>query len=250
MIEILRAGILMAKSLEQQYFEQATSWDDNRISMSEKSERRAWIVALFALSLALILGIALIVLVPLKSVDSFLIRVDNNTGAVDFISKLTNNQGLIDIDDQKALDKHWLSQYIRAREGYQWETRQFDRDTVGVMSDIDTQQKYDAFTDPKKNPQAPVSVYNNTARVFTKIKSTSFIKDTDIDNESFKTALVRYTKTIQKRGERDLVSHWAATVTFKYVASAVKIDERLQNPLGFQVTQFKIDQESHLGADL
>ena len=240
----------MTKSLEQEYFEQATSWDDNRVSMSEQSAKRAWIVAFFSLSLALILGIALIVLVPLKSVDSFIIRVDNNTGAVDFISKLTNNQGSIDIDDQKALDKHWLSKYIRAREGYQWETRQFDRDTVGVMSGIEIQQKYDAFTDPKKNPQAPVSIYGNTARVFTKIKSISFIKETDIEKENFKTALVRYTKTITKRGERDLTSHWAATITFKYVKSAVKIDERLQNPLGFQVTQFKIDQESHLGADL
>lgn len=240
----------MQKSIEKQYFAEATSWDDNRIASCQKSEQRAWKVAIAASSLALMLGLAVITLTPLKTVESFIIRVDNNTGAIDFISRITNNEGIIDTDTQKSLDQYWLSQYIKAREGYQWETRQHNRDLVGLMSDLTIQQHYAEYTDPKTNINAPVTLYGDTAQVLTQIKSISFISKTETKKEALKTALVRYTKTIKKRGEHNRTHHLAATITFKYVNTEIHIDERLQNPMGFQVTDFKINQESHLGEHL
>jgi type IV secretion system protein VirB8 len=232
-------------ALEKEYFSEARSWDIDTTFRMKKSERRAWLVAVIAIALAVIEGFAIASLTPLKSIEPFVIRVDNNTGLVDVVSVLAETDGVVKQEAREALDKYWLGQYILYRERYQWDTRDYDRRIVGLLSASGIQQEYADYTDPKRNPAAPVLVFGQNAEVATHVKSISFINSDDIVNgEKRITALVRYTKTVKRPGEMNAITHWGATVTFVYRNAAMKVEDRLKNPLGFQVVGYRNDQES------
>lgn len=231
-------------ALEKQYFDEARSWDEDRTDRIQRSEKRAWRLVAAVSAIAVLEAVGLASLAPLKSVEPFVIRVDNNTGVVDVVSTFTKTDGVVNEEAQEALDKYWLGQYIRHREGYQWETRQYDRKLVGLMSAPTVQQSYAAYTDPQQNPQAPVTVYGRNTEVDTNVKAISIINTEKVDGETRTTALVRYTKQVQRAGERSPITHWAATVTFVYLNSPMSVEERQLNPLGFQVISYRNDQES------
>lgn len=231
-------------ALEKQYFEEARSWDDDKTGRIERSEKRAWRVAAAVGVIAVLEAVGLVSLAPLKSVEPFVIRVDNNTGVVDVVSVLTETDGEVKEEAQEVMDKYWLGQYIRHREGYQWETREYDRELVGLMSGSQVQQNYAAYTDPRQNPQAPITVYGRSSEVDTNVKSISIINSETVEGEERTTALVRYTKQVQRAGDRSPLTHWTATVTFVYRNSPMSIDNRQRNPLGFQVINYRNDQES------
>jgi type IV secretion system protein VirB8 len=231
--------------LEKEYFKEARSWDEDTTARIKKSEKRAWLVAGVAIALAVIEGFALASMAPLKTVEPFVVRVDNNTGLVDVVSVLAETDGEVKQEAQEALDKYWLGQYIQHRERYQWDTRDYDRRMVGLLSGSSIQQEYADYTDPKRNPSAPVATYGQNAEVETHVKSISFINSGEIVNEERRvTALVRYIKTVKRPGEINAVTHWGATVTFVYRNAAMKVEDRLKNPLGFQVIGYRNDQES------
>ena len=235
---------LSQSALEKQYFDEAKEWDTDKTTRIKRSEKRAWTMAGALLFVAVLEAGALASLAPLKTVEPFVIRVDNNTGVVDVVSTLTDTAGEVQEEAQEALDKYWLGQYIRHREGYQWETREYNRKLIGLMSGPSVQQAYAAYTDPKSNPKAPVSVYGNSAEVETHVKAISLINSETVGGELRTTALVRYTKQVKRAGERSPLSHWAATVTFTYLNTGMSVDDRQLNPLGFQIISYRNDQES------
>lgn len=234
------------KALEKQYFCEATAWDHNIHEMLRKSNKRAWIVTFGCTAIAILEACALLALMPLKTIEPFVIRVDKNTGYTDVISTLTQTQGQIQQPAQEALDKFFLGQYIRHREGYQWESRDYDRNLVGLMSDPTIQQEYAAYTDPR-NAQAPVNLYRNTAQVTITVTGINFLNKQRLKGHRYITAMVRYTKQIARKGERKLLSHWVATITYSYINAAMSVSDRQINPLGFQVTSYRTDQETRGG---
>jgi type IV secretion system protein VirB8 len=58
------------------YYREADSWADDRQDMLRASRRTAWIVAGVAVAVALFEAIALIVLMPLKTVVPYTLLVD------------------------------------------------------------------------------------------------------------------------------------------------------------------------------
>jgi type IV secretion system protein VirB8 len=233
-----------AKQPAGDYFAEAAAWDDDLAARAARSERRAWFVAGVATTVALVGVAGLAVVAARKDVAPFVIRVDNNTGVTDVVSVLTETDGAVKESAQEALDKYWLGQYIRSREGYLWDTRAYDRETVGLLSNHAVQQDYAALTDPKSNPQAPVALYGENAAVETKIKTIGFLNKGEEKNEEKRvTALVRYIKTLKRNGTQDVATHWAATVTFVYSDADMDMDARGRNPLGFQVVGYRNDPE-------
>ncbi|WP_029808354.1 VirB8 family type IV secretion system protein [Vibrio parahaemolyticus] len=232
--------------IEKLYFSEASGWDADKTARIQKSEKRAWTIAGALALIAVLEAVGLASLAPLKTVEPFVIRVDNNTGVVDVVSTLNETDGEIKSSAQESLDKYWLGQYLRHREAYQWETRDYDRKMVGLLSGATVQQNYAVYTDPRQNPTAPVAVYGQNTEVETKIKSISFIGTPEkMDNGEIRTtALVRYTKQVKRSGDKTPLSHWAATVTFIYINGKMKEEDRLLNPLGFQVVKYRNDQES------
>jgi len=235
---------VMQKKEDRQYFEEARKWDEDSTLRERKVTKWAWRAFGVISIVAALEAVALFSVFPLKTVEWVVVRVDNSTGMVDVISTLNKTDGVTKDSVQEVTDKFFITKYIRHREGYLWATRDYDRKMTGLMSSSAVQQEYASYTDPRANSSAPVAMYGKSATVESKVKSISFINREKTKSGEEVTALVRYTKTIKRTGDRDKTRHWAATLTFRYVSAEMPVEDRLENPLGFQVIGFKPDQES------
>ena len=68
-----------------EYLGEASRWDADRRAQQDRSRRCAWIVASVAAFTTCIAITALLVMLPLKRVEPYVIRVDNTTGVVDIV---------------------------------------------------------------------------------------------------------------------------------------------------------------------
>ena len=219
------------RSVEAAYFEEAQSWETDRNKAMRRSARTAWAVAAVSAAIALASVVAVAGLTPLKRTDPYVIRVDNSTGVVDVVNALKDGKENYD----EAVNKYFIQWYVRYREGYSRDLTEEYYYNTGLMSGGVEQQRYfDSFN--PKNPRSPINVFGALAKVKVRVKSTSFISPT--------VALVRYTKEIERGTDRAQITHWAATVTFRYTAAPMAERDRAINPLGFQVIDYRNDPDT------
>jgi len=219
-----------AKDFEK-YLGEARSWETNRLLASQKSERLAWRIASVAGLLCAASIVAVAALAPFKTVEPYVIRVDNSTGIVDVVSALKNSKS----NYEESVNKFFVQWYLRYREGYSRDLAEEYYYAVGLMSSPTEQQRFFAYFDPKK-PTSPLNVYGDFAKVKIVLKSTSFIQPN--------VALVRYSKEVQRGSDIASITHWAATITFRYSGAPMAEKDRAINPLGFQVTEYRNDPDS------
>ena len=55
-------------------------------------------------------------------------------------------------------------------------------------------------------------------------------------------AQVRF-QTVTTTRDRSDIAHWVAVLTFRYVQRPASLADRFKNPLGFQITRYRRDQE-------
>lgn len=219
-----------AKDFEK-YLGEARSWETNRLLASQKSERLAWRIATVAGLLCAASIVAVAALAPFKTVEPYVIRVDNSTGIVDVVSALKNSKS----NYEESVNKFFVQWYLRYREGYSRDLAEEYYYAVGLMSSPTEQQRFFAYFDPKK-PTSPLNVYGDFAKVKIVLKSTSFIQPN--------VALVRYSKEVQRGNDIPSITHWAATIFFRYSGAPMAEKDRAINPLGFQVTEYRNDPDS------
>lgn len=215
------------------YLAEARSFETNLVMLSNKSERRAWWVAAVAVIIALAAVIALTMLVPLKRVETHLVRVNESTGAVDVVQKLDSDK----TSYGDLTNKYFLQKYLRCREGYSYELATEDYNCVALMSGEEEQKRYQQFFAPKLNPQAPINVYGTSKKVRVNFNSASFSPD----NPNI--AFIRYYKEVDDHSDRPLISHWIATIRFTYSGAPMKESDREVNPLGFQILEYRNDPD-------
>lgn len=214
-----------------QYLAEARSWETDKLKESEKSKKVAWWIAIAGIAVG-VLGTASATFQATKEPPPpVVLRVDNSTGIVDVVKPLSDSK----TNYEEAVNKYFTQWYVRYREGYSKELAPEYYTNVGLMSVGLEQQKYYEWFNPK-NPLSPLNVYGAHAKVKVRVKSTSFIKPN--------VALVRYTKEIERGMDRPQISHWAATITFRYSGAPMKEQDRAINPLGFQVVEYRNDPDA------
>lgn len=211
------------------YFDKARRFDQDRMIKAERSARIAWCVAIVASILAAAAIFAVAGLTPLKTVQPFVVRVDNSTGIVDVVSALTSTAGTYD----EAATKYFAARYVRAREGYVWSEAEDNFRTVALLSTQPEQQRFAALY-RGSNPESPQNIYGRSATARINIVSISLINANVVS--------VRYIRTVT-RGEEVRTTHWVATLTFAYVNAPMSSTDRLVNPLGFVVSEYRADPE-------
>jgi type IV secretion system protein VirB8 len=219
-------------TIEGETVEIADSWGTSVTENLERSRRTAWIVAAAASAIALLLAIALIVLLPLKTVVPYTLLVDRQTGYVEELAPL--DEAVVSADT--ALTRSFLAQYVIARESYDAANLQRDYRKVALWSEGDARQRYLAAMNGS-NPSSPVAQLANGSTLRTEIKSVSSL--------SSDSALVRFvTQRSDRGGQAQAPEHWAAIIKYRFSGAGMSADDRLLNPLGFQVTRYRRDQEA------
>ncbi len=212
------------------YFEEAKRWDQDRLASAQRSKRLAWAVAASAGALALAAVGAVAALTPLKTVEPFVVRVDQSTGAVDVMTGLKGEDHLT---YEEAVSKYFLSLYVRSREGWLPQAAEQNFRQVSILSTPAEQQRWaDAFR--PSNGQSPQVAWGANAVSLIEVRAISFV--------SPKVANVRFHRIV-RQSQQTTESDWIATVAFTYTKAPMAEADRLRNPLGFQVISYRSDPE-------
>lgn len=212
---------------------EALSFEASKKDLMEKSNKRAWTVAIFMTALSFLLGIAIILLFPLKTVELRVVKVAEN-GMIDIITELNEET----LTTSEAIDKHFVSQYVKTREQYYYETLENDYMNTQLMSNENVANEYRAIYDGK-NGRA--EKYQNKKQI--EVKILSIVLN---DSNGTPTATVRANIV-----EKDLISNAEPikitkvfTLSYDYFPNLRQTEKaRLVNPLGFTTTSYRIDSE-------
>jgi len=220
------------KTDKQSYFIEASSWAQSDVSGARRARNAAWIVAGAAALVAVAEAFALAGLMPLKSTSLVPVLVDRQTGFVEVLNK----DGAQTLRADTALTRSMLAQYVAAREGFDITTLSNDYHRVMLWSAGRTRADY-AEMMPAQNPQSPLRLYPRSAQVAVKIESVSDLGP--------RTALVRFTTVrMDDAPSTSAASYYAAVITYQFTDEPLRADDRLVNPLGFQVTRYERSDEA------
>lgn len=205
----------------------------------EKSEARAWKVAKVSWLISLVLGAVIVSILPLREVVPFLIR-DNGTGIPDIITRL--DVETLTTDD--AMDKHFISQYIKTREGYYFNTLQQEYEITQMMSSDDVAKDYRGIYEGKNARDQKLGSNNIVKPEIISIVLSKTEVGTDGQASNIATARVRLIQRNLSTNEESL-KNIVVSLTYKYLPVKNMLEGfRMDNPLGFIVTHYRVDNEA------
>jgi type IV secretion system protein VirB8 len=214
------------------YYRAAQGWANDREASLAASRRIGWIVAAVAAVIALVEGVALAMLMPLKTVVPYTLLVDRQTGYVQALKPLEANM----IAPDAALTQSFLVQYVIAREGYDITTVQNDYRKVALFSEGGAKSDYLAAMQAT-NPASPLNRLPRSTTIETRVKSVSPLRTN--------TALVRFdTIRHDATGAATPAQPWVAVISYRYTGEPASFADRTVNPLGFAVTRYRRDPEA------
>ncbi|MBA4163091.1 MAG: hypothetical protein C0510_00440 [Erythrobacter sp.] len=210
----------------------AASWARSVTADLERSNRRAWAVAIIASVIALAEALALVLLIPLKTVEPYTLLVDRQTGHVEALAPLDAQV----IAPDTALTRSFLVQYVIARESFSADDLQDDYRKVSLWSGGEARQRYQRDMQAG-SPNSPLAYLPRRAQIRTEIKSVSPL--------GAGRAMVRFTTTrIDPGAQAAPPQHWAAIIGYGFSGAQMSEADRLINPLGFAVTHYRRDAET------
>jgi len=214
------------------YYADAASWNSDRLQVLRSSHRTAWWVAAAAVAVAVLEAGALLLLMPLKTVEPYTLLVDRTTGYVQALKPLDPTK----IAPDAALTQSFLVQYVIAREGFDLDTVKSNYRKVALLSAGRARGDYLSQMQVS-NTQSPLVSLPRGTVIDTRVKSVSPVgKDV---------ALIRFdTIRTDRGGQAQPATSWIAVVRYRYSGEPMTLEDRFVNPLGFQVTSYRKDPEA------
>jgi type IV secretion system protein VirB8 len=217
------------------YLREAASWDADRLQAAHRSERTAWWVAIAGWTCAIVAGVSLVLLVPLKRVEPFVVRVDAATGIVDVVPVY---QGHAEVAE--TVTRYLLAHYVTVCERFNFPTAESDYQECGAFHTRQRNQAWYAAWNPS-NPESPLNLYKDGTTLRARVLAVTFLKRA---NGLADLAQVHYTKSLQRSGGgSEQLTRWIATVQYAYTAPSQDPQTRSWNPLGFKIVDFRPEAE-------
>ncbi len=212
------------------YWKAGASWEAELYRKERRSRKIAWTVATVAGISTLLSLSALNLLVPLKQFEAVVVIADKTTGFVEVARSLNESK----LSENDAIKTANIVRYIRARETYDPRALKDNYDLAQLYSTGQAAADLRHEFEPS-NPQSKDKLLGRDTRIAVTIKSVSFLNSS--------TATVRFS-TETRRDNTLRREHWVSVVRFRYTTAPLKNEYRFDNPLGFQATEYRRDQES------
>ena len=211
------------------------SWDLDKYQTVLVQRNILALFTVLCLCIALLASFAMQRMAPLKAVEPFIIQIDQKSGLTEVVEPITRDR----LGSPEPLDNFFLWRYVAARETLDNLDRQFRWNTVRVLSSKEVFGQYMLDVDPQRpgSPAAQLAEIGGTLAVENPTL-------TRLADPKRKVAQIRF--AIRERSRQnpqgDLYNK-IATIEFDYFKLELNRDERLINPLGFQVISYRIDDE-------
>lgn len=215
------------------YFAEAETWAKDTQAQRAGSVRLAWRVAAAACAVAVLEGVALVLLTPLKTVVPYTITVDRQSGYVE----AARGVKLGPLSENEAVTQAFLAQYVMGRETFDAADINESYQRVAAWSGGRARASWLRAYD-RANPQSVLNQVPPTTVISARIKNISML--------GAGSALVRFETTRLDAGQVEAQpgGSWSAVVTFRNIGAPLRMEDRFANPLGFQVTDYRRDAES------
>jgi len=225
----------MAASELQDYFDAAQSWDADRVTQSRRNTRIAWRVAGAGWLCAVAGALALVLLMPLKQVIPYLVRVDGSTGIVDVVPVFVGRA-----TPEESVTRYFLTHYVSVCERFNFSTAESDYEECGAFHSAQRNQAWYALW-TSTNPNSPLNLHKDGSSVRVQVNAVSFFTRASGLSDL---AQVRYLKAVrQSAGSEESFTHWVATIQYAYGEAAKDPKTRRWNPLGFKIIDFRTEPE-------
>lgn len=207
----------------------SATWEYELYASQKRKAKIAWVVASIASVIGILSMLSIASLLPLKEFAPYVITLHKDTGHLEVTRGLADG----DLTEDEAVVQADIIECLVARETYEVHDIQDNFDYANQCFDEDALREYRAiFAD--SNPDNPTLVYGYKGRLSVHIKS--------IQLGINKTATVRF-KTILDEENTTSEEHWISSLQYQYTQRPMKLKERLVNPLGFKIINYRRDQE-------
>ena len=218
--------------VDSRYYSDGLDWEKSRQRFLQ-ARLGMWRMGtfMFALTTAAALG-AILLMIPLQHTETVVLEVDKQTGYLQVMRPLVDDGK--NLTENEAVTTSNIVQFIKARETYDPKGLRDNFDKASLLSTgRATQDLVNLYSGA--NPQNPVKLLGADTTISVQIKSVSFLNE--------RTASVRFdTTTSAPTGSK--IDSWVANVRWKYTQAPIRMDWRFDNPLGFQVFEYRKDQEA------
>jgi len=219
-----------AKVTKNKLIEDGKTWDQDVNARLRASKNRAWFVTLLMSGVAGLSLICLILLIPLKKTEVVTVSVDRSTGYMEVVK--TVQKGTLSEDE--AVTQANIVKYVTDRETYDPQDIEQNYYNVTAMSSGKALEDYQAIWAQTSTNETPSEKYGFELTKKVQIKNISFLAP--------KTVQVRFAVKVESAAGVE-TEHKVAVMTFDYVQRPSKLQEIFQNPLGFKVSKYRVDQE-------
>ena len=224
-----RERVKAEKNAEKRYYEEAGMWDAEVFRTARGQRRVLWWLNGVSWTITLLMALALMLMMPLKTVEPYVIEVDRASGLVE-VKRPIYEGG---ITQNEAITKYFIVQYLTAREAYLYDRAAEDYTKVQKMSSLQVASRYATDFAPG-NPSSPLNIYGRSGTVEIRIRNVSFITENTV------TIPIKRIGTTKGRVIED---YEVVTLTFQYLNDPASEADRFINPLGFQVTAYRKDPQ-------
>jgi type IV secretion system protein VirB8 len=209
---------------------EALDFAEETVREAQRGRRWAWTITTILILICAAQAGAIALMLPLKDVVPYTIVVDRQTGYMETVRGLE----LGPLKDDAAVVHSALAQYVLQRETFDPADFEERYKRVALWSTGAAQQDYIA----SYAPGAPGSVLSDV-RPGTIIAAR--VKNIEVLDQQ--TARVRFDLTRRDPGAAPVTADWQSLISFRFTGSPLRMEDRLINPLGFQVTSYRRDAE-------
>lgn len=200
------------------------SWYSNRYQIVSVQRN---ILLLFAAFCIISMSFAVVFVkyvVSSKSLEPYVIEVEEKSGVATVVDQLT----VKNFTGDELMKKYFINQFIQASTGYDPKTYKSDVEKVRLFSTATVYNNFRNTINPKE--------LGADSKIEVRIKSIQF--------PSPNTAQIRILRNTNSKGSEISSKNEVVTINFYYNNDlGLNMEERLINPLGFQVTSYLISEE-------
>ncbi len=158
-----------------------------------------------------------------KSLEPYVIEVERKTGVPIVVEQLTSQH----LTGDQMVRKYFINKFIHAASGYDPKTYKIDSAAVRLFSTPNVYSEFRKRINPKE--------LGADAEITLRIKSVQF--------PNYNTAQIRLTRQVNRNGFETSLKEEIINMNFYFAELDLTLEERLINPLGFQVSKYLIAEE-------
>lgn len=227
----------MAANKKNEFRGDKKNWYSDRFQTVVVQRNLLALVTLLSLLCSIAATFSISQLVPLKSVEPFVIQIDQKSGVTQVVDPLK----VQDLTTRESVNQYFIVQYIRSRESFlgTLERNYYNYNVVRVLSDPRIFAAYQQEI-ILSNPESPGARLGASGSREVHIGS---IKYLDSNKEDERRYLVKIQVTEHGNGPAKVLQK-LILIGFKYTELDLTTEDRYVNPIGFRVLSYRVDEDN------